>query len=119
LKQGRLAHLGQPNDTNPQQGRLGTLSVNFEMLRTFRLVDSRRSKVKSGPTGNVCDTLHTFQPHESIILIQPHLTVLHFRGRRACDIKVGVLPLLHDIFVKAYGGSSRVVRGARLAGDRT
>jgi len=35
------------------------------------------------------------------------------------DIKVGVLPLVHDIFVKADGGSSRVVRGARLAGDRT
>ena len=34
------------------------------------------------------------------------------------DIKVGVLPLVHDIFAKAYGGG-RVVRGARLAGDRT
>ena len=40
-------------------------------------------------------------------------------GWRVCDTKVGVLPLVHDIFVKAYGGSSRVVRGARLAGDRT
>ena len=38
---------------------------------------------------------------------------------RVCDITVGVLPLVHDIFVKAYNGSSRVVRGARLAGDRT
>jgi len=37
-----------------------------------------------------------------------------------CDIKVGVLPVLHDIFVRAYGGSSRVVWGARwLTGDRT
>ena len=27
-----------------------------------------------------------------------------------CDIKGGVLPLVHNIFVKAYGGSSRVVR---------
>jgi|GEM_PF-1086089 hypothetical protein len=27
-----------------------------------------------------------------------------------CDTKVGVLPLVRDIFVKAYGGSSRVVR---------
>jgi hypothetical protein len=39
--------------------------------------------------------------------------------RRVCDIKVGVLPPVHDIFVKAYGGSSRVVWGARLAGDTT
>ena len=38
--------------------------------------------------------------------------------RWACDIKVAALPLVHDIFVKAYGGS-RVVWGARLAGDRT
>ena len=32
-----------------------------------------------------------------------------------CDIKVGVLPLVHDICVKACG-SSRVVRGRRKAG---
>ena len=37
------------------------------------------------------------------------------RSQGVCDIKVGVLPLVHDIFVKACGGSSRVVRGARLA----
>jgi hypothetical protein len=45
LKQGRLAHLGQPNDTNPQQGRLRMLSVKSEMLRAARQVESRRSKV--------------------------------------------------------------------------
>ena len=27
-----------------------------------------------------------------------------------CDIKVRLLPLVHDIFAKAYGRSSRVVR---------
>ena len=31
-----------------------------------------------------------------------------------CDTKVGVLPLGHDIFVKARVGGSTVVRGARL-----
>jgi hypothetical protein len=40
-------------------------------------------------------------------------------GHWVCDIKAGVLPLVRHTFVKAYGGSSRVVRGARLAGDRT
>jgi hypothetical protein len=34
------------------------------------------------------------------------------RTQRVCDIEMGVLPLMHDILVKAYGGSSRVFRGA-------
>src|SRR5208337_1142292 len=40
-------------------------------------------------------------------------------GRSCQTTSSIVVPLAYDIFVKAHGGTSRVVRGARLAGDRT